>query len=808
MITSSKKTVIKILSYLFLLFITGTLSYSQEKTAIPDVEKIYLHTDRSTYTIGESLWYKAYLVYAYNNLLFNNSNVLYVELISPDSKIIARNKTRLEEGLGHGDFKLTDSIGVKSGTYEIRAYTNWNRNFDKDFVFKKEIKILNVFEGNKNIESSENFITEENQTTQEKKHTFKVDFFPEGGSLLENVSSIVAFKAIDNKERPIDVKGKIFDSDGNLVTLFLSDHDGMGKYQIKPISGKEYYAKITNSTGEEIKVELPKANKKGYLLSSKNFKGKNIITLKTNNQTLAENPNAPLTLVCNTRGITYFTGTQSLTKAMLSFELPLVDFPEGINQITLYDSNLKPQSERLIYIEKKDDIQVSVSTDKKLYKPKEEVILEVSSKSKEGNPIPASYSLSSIDTNGTQGIKDYGTNISSYFLMESDIRGKVNNPGYYFDSSNPNRLYHLDLLLLTQGWRDFLWKKLPQIKDSITNKAEKGITLSGHVKQLFGKKPKENRNVSLTVLNKGKTNILFDTTDSLGKFKFENMVFMGEAIIMLNTKNEKGKSQGMLVLDSISQPAMITDFKSDGINYTPSIKSIKEEVYKKYVMYGISPENVLDEVEIIVKNKKEPTSLYGPADNTYVVDEKTQRFSDIYQLIQFSIPGVTALGGKVSFSRYGGQPAYVMVDGVEWAQEDLSGIMIDDVAKIEAFKGPNTAIFGSQGGSGVIVIYTKEGVVNTKSKTVFHSMVKKINGFYDARVFYSPNPEKPDLEADSDATIRNTLYWNPYVFPDETGVSRLSYYNSEVETNVKVTLEGITATGIPIVVKTFYTVEE
>ena len=808
MITSSKKTVIKILSYLFLLFITGTLSYSQEKTAIPDVEKIYLHTDRSTYTIGESLWYKAYLVYAYNNLLFNNSNVLYVELISPDSKIIARNKTRLEEGLGHGDFKLTDSIGVKSGTYEIRAYTNWNRNFDKDFVFKKEIKILNVFEGNKNIESSENFITEENQTTQEKKHTFKVDFFPEGGSLLENVSSIVAFKAIDNKERPIDVKGKIFDSDGNLVTLFLSDHDGMGKYQIKPISGKEYYAKITNSTGEEIKVELPKANKKGYLLSSKNFKGKNIITLKTNNQTLAENPNAPLTLVCNTRGITYFTGTQSLTKAMLSFELPLVDFPEGINQITLYDSNLKPQSERLIYIEKKDDIQVSVSTDKKLYKPKEEVILEVSSKSKEGNPIPASYSLSSIDTNGTQGIKDYGTNISSYFLMESDIRGKVNNPGYYFDSSNPNRLYHLDLLLLTQGWRDFLWKKLPQIKDSITNKAEKGITLSGHVKQLFGKKPKENRNVSLTVLNKGKTNILFDTTDSLGKFKFENMVFMGEAIIMLNTKNEKGKSQGMLVLDSISQPAMITDFKSDGINYTPSIKSIKEEVYKKYVMYGISPENVLDEVEIIVKNKKEPTSLYGPADNTYVVDEKTQRFSDIYQLIQFSIPGVTALGGKVSFSRYGGQPAYVMVDGVEWAQEDLSGIMIDDVAKIEAFKGPNAAIFGSQGGSGVIVIYTKEGVVNTKSKTVFHSMVKKINGFYDARVFYSPNPEKPDLEADSDATIRNTLYWNPYVFPDETGVSRLSYYNSEVETNVKVTLEGITATGIPIVVKTFYTVEE
>ena len=86
--------------------------------------------------------------------------------------------------------------------------------------------------------------------------------------------------------------------------------------------------------------------------------------------------------------------------------------------------------------------------------------------------------------------------------MESDIRGKVYHPAYYFDSNNPKRLDHLDNLLLTQGWRDFLWKTVPQIKESNSFKVEKGITISGRVKQVFADKPLENSFVSLSLLNK------------------------------------------------------------------------------------------------------------------------------------------------------------------------------------------------------------------------------------------------------------------------------------------------------------------
>ena len=111
----------KIYRLLYVLFFVLSFGFlqAQDPKKIPDIEKIYLHTDNSKYFIGDDLYYKAYDVHTSNNVLFDNSNVLYVELVAPNSKIVARNKTNIEIGLGHGDFKLTDSLGVKPGIYQL-----------------------------------------------------------------------------------------------------------------------------------------------------------------------------------------------------------------------------------------------------------------------------------------------------------------------------------------------------------------------------------------------------------------------------------------------------------------------------------------------------------------------------------------------------------------------------------------------------------------------------------------------------------------------------------------------------------------
>lgn len=44
--------------------------------------------------------------------------------------------------------------------------------------------------------------------------------------------------------------------------------------------------------------------------------------------------------------------------------------------------------------------------------------------------------------------------------------------------------------------------------------------------------------------------------------------------------------------------------------------------------------------------------------------------------------------------------------------------------------------------------------------------------------------------------------------PDKTGSTTVNYFNSGVETKVKVNLEGITSNGIPVVKNIYYTIKK
>ncbi len=795
-----------LLSFWFFVGVVSPL-FSQVEQQVPDIENSYLHTDRTTYFLGESLWYKAYVVYAYNNLLFNHSRILYVELIDSNSEIVLRNKTLIEDGLGHGDFILADSLNIKPGNYQLKAYTNWTRNFGNDFVYTKPIVVKNVYEGaHGQYKAPSSNKVSESQTAENK--TFTVQFFPEGGSLLANVLNISAFKATNPDGSPVNVKGTIYDSDDKMITMFLSVHDGMGKFQFTPKSNTTYYAEVADASGKKIKVQLPKVETSGYVLGYKKKGAKHFIAIKTNNDTFTQASNKPLTLVCNTKGITYFQGELPLTKATLSFELPTEKIPEGISQVTLYDYKQRPQAERLIYIEKQHGVKITITPDKQEYAPSEKTALTVTATDETGAAVPASFSLSCIDTNGNLNVGNNQSTICSYFLMESEIRGKVFNPGYYFNAKNPKRLEHLDLLLLTQGWRNFIWKTIPKIPDSLSYKAEKGFSVSGKVQQLLGEKPKPNVNISLAMMNASGSSIFSTVTDTLGQFSFNDLLYVGKTKMFINSRNEKGKNRGEIILNPIEEPPMEAHYKVALQPNTMLVntRTMVEQVYQKHMAFGITPENVLDEVEIIAKKKDPHTGIYGEPDYSYTPDDKMPNFRDIYALIQFTVPGVSVTNGKVQFIRYNG-PAHFLIDGFPvFNQSDIEFILPDDVAKIDAIKGPKAAMFGTEGANGVIAIYTKTGEYNTAKRGRAHSQTEQTEGFYKARVFYAPDLNNPTNRINDGAAIRNTIFWMPYVHPDTTGTAKLTYFNSAAKTTVKVSLEGLTKTGIPIAVKTFYTV--
>jgi hypothetical protein len=381
------------------------------------------------------------------NLPTSHSGNLQVELISPSLEIIDSRMVKLTGGLGNGDFHLPDSLS--SGIYNLRAYTNYMRNFGDELFFNKEITIVNSSDAGTAFSGSE----------KNRGRDPEISFFPEGGSLVDNVSSVVAFKSVDSNGYGHDVTGEIFSSAGEKVTDFKSNHKGMGAFSLKPVPGLSYFAIIVNSKGDSVRYKIPDSLSTGVVLHVSSYKpGEIELTFGTNPQTLQLVQAHDFSFTVTYHYIPLETYSIRFNSLNNSFFLPTINLPEGIVMLTLSGAESKPFCERLVFNQNNEDARITLKTDKTIYNKRDSVSLRVSLSDSTYGTKEAFLSLAATEKIFTDNSSIFPSTISSWFLLESDVHGLVEEPSYYFDPSNPDRLKDLDLLLLTQGWRDFDWK--------------------------------------------------------------------------------------------------------------------------------------------------------------------------------------------------------------------------------------------------------------------------------------------------------------------------------------------------------------
>jgi hypothetical protein len=220
--------------------------------------------------------------------------------------------------------------------------------------------------------------------------------------------------------------------------------------------------------------------------------------------------------------------------------------------------------------------------------------------------------------------------------------------------------------------------------------------------------------------------------------------------------------------------------------------------------------------EVVVKGKKsnEPTDdghfrMYGTPDYSIQVKDEMMNYSDIFQLLQARVPGLMIMGSfpNMRISIRGAQQSPIfLLDGSPIELDFVGSISVMEVDKIEVLKNAaNLAVFGIQGANGAISIFTKTGTMGNV-KPVLHSINMKVDGFYKARKFYSPNysvPMADYLKPD----FRATIHWEPEMRTDSNGNASVSFYNSDSQSKVNIQIEGITSAGIPFVEKGSYKVE-
>jgi hypothetical protein len=773
------------------------------------IEKVYLHTDRTYFYPGDDIWFKAYLIEATERLLSNHSNNLHVELISPDSEITLSSIIRMESGLGHGDFQLPENI--KSGRYLLRAYTNYMRNFGEQLFFSKEIVVINSLEPHDSI----------SHKTENIKNNTEISFFPEGGSLVDNVSSIVAFKAVDAIGKGCDVNGEIYSSAGELVTAFRSTHLGMGSFLLKPDPGLSYFSVIKGPDGNEIRDDIPKSLPTGVTLSVSVNKNKELsVTTRTNPQTLPLYSDHELLLRISVRKEIIKTLGFRIKSFNNNLLLPIENLPDGIIMLTLLTSDNVPLAERLIFIQKDKSIRINIEANKLIYSKRDSVSLNISLSIDSGIPPDAYLSLAAAGKGFADNSSKYPSTIASWFLIESEVRGPIEEPSCYFDPSNPDRFRNLDLLLRTQGWRDFSWKY-----DKSIYLPENGFKVSGRLRKSLLNKPLESSRVNIGIFE-GKNSIFtIVPTDSSGRFFLDGIDLTGEGRLIVSGINNKDHLQGLLNLDSVKYtPAIISGrqpvkkiLPEEGIVALKQEYEINSAVRKKY---KLTDTIALGEVKIIAVKPKDLQTIkiensrisYGEPDDEIIITRQLESYRNAVEIIRGMVAGVEVrdnypnyiirIRGVHTFSS--NAVPLVLVDGFRRSFDDLINMPVYFIDRIDVLKsGGTTAIFGMEGANGVISIITRTSDRLASYETVNYSVNIKFSGYNEARVFYSPKHSYGSMQS-YNPDLRSTLFWEPEIRLQNNKNLILNYFNADISATVQVLVEGITTTGIPVTGKIEY----
>jgi len=665
-------------------------------------EKVFLHTNKTSYFIDDIVWFKAYVGDISNKPSLKTTR-LNVNLLDVKGKIIQNQQVFIYKGIGKGQFIINDSL--KTGVYYLEAATNYMRNFGDDNTFIQQINILN------NISVK--------QTSSKNK--YDIQFFPEGVYLLENVENTIGIKSLCNG-KGIDYLGKIINTKNKEVATFKSQHLGMTKcnFLYEP---NETYSAVVHINDTLIKVNLPAAQKTGILLNLDNTPLEHIkLSLKTNSNSVPEiKKNRYKLLFHQKNNILDYLEIQNLEA--LNLEIDKKNFYNGINTITLFKDN-QPIAERKFYVEK--EVQPIVAIEKTTVE--NDSINYKLKISHLDQSINANLSTSILPVNALNYTET--NTIKSAFLLSPYVKGYIENPAYYFNTKNDNRNQHLDLLLLTQGWTQFTLKEMiADLNPVYKYDFEAGFKLKGSLATLPA-----NHLALLTT-----DNIIIDKIFLNGKkdFSFNNLlIYKGDAvkISFVNNNNEAIKPEN-IQLNNLKNSSLTNVNIQNRIKQT----SILNENSWNEMYTGGSIK--LDEIRITAQNKravdrKKLIKKYQPLVfdiGKYYDIEIAEHFKnkDLMYFLNFdqNVKMVTWKGQETYLETGIDKEAVLYIDGKYISSNELLGVSLE-------IKDIENIMIQTVKGNKIFQVFTTQNYQNNIVELFNQYIIT--DGFDKEKKYYSP----------------------------------------------------------------------
>jgi hypothetical protein len=757
-------------------------------------EKIHVHFDKNYYNPGETIWFKAYVLSGAN--LSDISKNFYAELINDKGMVMQRIVAPILGSSAASSFTIP--VNFNSQYVHFRAFTSWMLNFDTSFLFNKNIRIIsagtaaaNALVGNSSL----------------------LQLFPEGGDLVADIETKVAFKANDMFGLPVKVKGYIKSADGKKLNDFVTGHDGLGAFTFTPAKGQTYSAVWKDSTNKENTTALPEVKNSGMVLNVTNApRSVTFIVKRSESDDLLKQ----VYLVAHMDQQMVYRARINLTDNFLnSGRIPVDQLPTGILQLTLFNSKWQPMAERIVFVNNNDyifDAYMSTLSKNLNRRGKNTIEVEIP------DTLQSNLSLAVTDA-GIDPLPNNEENIYSRLLLTDDIRGYVHNPAYYFASPADSVAQQLDLVMLTHGWRRFNWDDLAKGKfPTLKFQPDNYITLKGNVVGGVGNAGNlADKTLNLIVQLKDSTSqFLSVPVKAGGKFTTEPMVFYDTAKVFyqLNKDKRQGADNIIVTLDNglqkghsqVALPAGINDglspLESTAILNNRKIfnQNVKLEADRTKRAKMLQEVIVKGKIKTAVEKTDDlyTSGLFKGGDGysfDLTTDLSAASAMTLFNYLQGRVPGLqisNPMSPTPTLSWRGGTPD-LFLNEMHTDASGLSTISMADIAYIKVFRPPFMGATGG-GAGGAIAVYTKKGGPSNNANFVGLSKVT-INGYTPFKEFYSPN-YSVDNPLDALDDIRTTLFWQPYIFLNKDRKKMtLTFYNNDISKRLKVVIEGVNERG-------------
>ena len=768
-------------------------------------EKLFVHTDKELYLAGEICWFKLYVVEAGSHRPLDMSKVAYLEWLDAAGKPVLQTKTGLSAGHGDGSFYLP--LSLRSGHYRLRAYTNWMKNYGPDWFFEKTLTVINARRAaeastaetspadTRHAAATAKTPTTAgratNTPTTDSSMNYRIAFFPEGGNLVENLTSKIAFRITDRYGRGVDCGGVVTQDDQDTIVRCVPYKFGIGTFLLRPMTGHHYRAIFRLADGTAVQSLLPAAYEEGMVMSvSTEDSGR----LRVNIQSSSDGSAIYLAVI--NRGSLQQVQTAVLQESKASLLIDKKVLGEGIAQLTLFNAARQPMCERLVFESPTRSLHLTLHTDKESYGTRKKIDLSVGAAGGNEQPLTADCSVSvfRVDSLGMGET----AHINPWLWLSSDLKGTIESPGYYFQ--HPEDTQAMDNLLISHGWRKYRWEdQLHPAPLTLTYPPEyRGSIVSGRVvNSRTGAAATSPIQAYLSVPG-GRTQFTSTLSDGEGRVRFELKDFYGGQEVIVQTNPLRDSNYRVEITPPFSEtyadntplPPVTVPEADSGVL---TDNGVAMQVLNRYVGERLK----LSRVPAIA----DTTLFYDRPDYSYLLDNYV-RFITMEEVMREYVVLMLVKHGEghyhlplfnLTYNQFFDDDPLILLDGVPIF--NIDSLMVLDPLKIRKLQTVQRRVFmGPVNFPGIMNWTTYKGDLGGYILDP-HATVVDYEGLQLQREFYSPSYETEAAITSHLPDFRTVLYWAPEVPMPAPGKGALSFYSSDLPGKYIVIAEGITRDG-------------